>query len=86
MSVICFLAFVQLSQAENLETKSMLLTVCAAAFVGCFTAFCLNETRWAKDPVIHFSLLSPNKFGLIYSAQVLLGIAQFSVCSPLSFF
>ncbi|KAL2698827.1 hypothetical protein AAEP93_010215 [Penicillium crustosum] len=79
MSVTCFLAFVQLSQAENLETKSMLLTVCAAAFVGCFTAFCLNETRWAKDPVIHFSLLSPNKFGLIYSAQVLLGIAQFSM-------
>ncbi|OQD64419.1 hypothetical protein PENPOL_c007G05983 [Penicillium polonicum] len=79
ISVTSFLAFVQLTQAENLENKSILLTVCAAALVGCFTAFCLNETRWAQDPMIHFSLLSPNKFGLIYSAQVLFGIAQFSM-------
>ncbi|CRL26995.1 Sucrose/H+ symporter, plant [Penicillium camemberti] len=79
ISVTCFLAFVQLTQAENLENKSIFLTVCTAAFVGCFTAFCLNETRWAQDPMIHFSLLSPKKFGLIYSAQVLLGIAQFSM-------
>ncbi|CAI7600682.1 unnamed protein product [Penicillium palitans] len=79
ISVTCFLAFVQLTQAENLKNKSILLTVCTAAFVGCFTAFCLNETRWAQDPMIHFSLLSPKKFGLIYSAQVLLGIAQFSM-------
>ncbi|KAJ5597702.1 hypothetical protein N7537_007786 [Penicillium hordei] len=86
ISVTCFLAFVQLTQAQNLERKPILLSVCAAAFVGCFTAFCLNETRWAQDPMIHFSLLSPNKFGLIYSAQVLFGIAQFSVCSPLAFF
>lgn len=86
ISVTCFLAFVQLTQAENLENKSIFLTVCTAAFVGCFTAFCLNETRWAQDPMIHFSLLSPKKFGLIYSAQVLLGIAQFSVSSPLPLF
>lgn len=86
ISVICFLAFVQLTQADNLEAKSILLTICAAAFVGCFTAFCLNETRWAKDPMIHFSLLSPHKFGLIYSAQALVGIGQFSVCFPLSVF
>ncbi|KOS43232.1 hypothetical protein ACN38_g5877 [Penicillium nordicum] len=79
ISVICFLAFVQLTQADNLEAKSILLTICAAAFVGCFTAFCLNETRWAKDPMIHFSLLSPHKFGLIYSAQALVGIGQFSM-------
>ncbi|KAJ6155972.1 hypothetical protein N7497_004857 [Penicillium chrysogenum] len=79
ISIICFLAFVQLTQADDLENKSILLTVCAAAFVGCSTAFYLNESRWAQEPMIHFSLFSPNKLGLIYGAQLLLGIAQFSM-------
>ncbi|CAG8260874.1 unnamed protein product [Penicillium nalgiovense] len=78
-SITCFLGFVQITQAEDLEDRSILLTVCAAAFVGCSTAFCLNETRWAQEPMIHFSLFSPNKLGLIYSAQLLLGISQFSM-------
>jgi hypothetical protein len=85
ISIICFLAFVQLTQADDLENKSILLTVCAAAFVGCSTAFYLNESRWAQEPMIHFSLFSPNKLGLIYGAQLLLGIAQFSVRSPFAF-
>jgi hypothetical protein len=85
ISIICFLAFVQLTQAEDFENKSILLIVCAAVFVGCSTAFYLNESCWVQDPMIHFSLFSPNKLGLIYSAQLLLGIAQFSVRSPLYF-
>ncbi|KAJ5465510.1 hypothetical protein N7530_009297 [Penicillium desertorum] len=85
ISIICFLAFVQLTQAEDFENKSILLIVCAAVFVGCSTAFYLNESCWVQDPMIHFSLFSPNKLGLIYSAQLLLGIAQFSVRSPIYF-
>lgn len=77
--ITCLLSFVQLTEAQDLKNKSIILIVCLGAFLTCSVAFYLNETRWARNPMIPFYLLKTNKLGLVYGAQIFIGLGQLGV-------
>jgi len=79
IAITCLLSLVQLTKAQDLKNKSIILILCLAAFLTCSVAFYLNETRWAKNPIIPFSLLKSNKLGLVYGAQIFIGLGQLAV-------
>lgn len=77
--ITCLLSVVQLTEAQDLKNKSIILIVCLGAFLTCSVAFYLNETRWARNPMIPFYLLKTNKLGLVYGAQIFIGLGQLGV-------
>lgn len=62
-----------------MENKSGILAVLGAGFFLCSVMFCLNEAYWAQEPLLPLSLLSLDKLGLSYAAQLFIGLASYAV-------
>jgi hypothetical protein len=81
-AIVSLLCFVQLAEAQEMENKSMILTILGATFLTCSVIFCVNEAYWTQEPLLPLSLLSLDKLGLSYTAQLFIGLASYAVCSP----
>ena len=84
-AIVCLLGLIQVVPAQDMENKSTALVTLGIAFLTLFGAFFINEVYVATNPLIHMYLLKPHKLGLIYAAQVLIGVTN-SAVRPLEFY
>lgn len=75
-AIVCLLGLIQVVPAQDMENKSTALITLGVAFLALFGAFFINEVYVATNPLIHMYLLKPHKLGLIYAAQVLIGVTN----------
>jgi hypothetical protein len=81
-AIVSLLCFVQLAEAQEMENKSSILAVLGASFLICSVVFCVNEAYWTQEPLLPLSLLSLDKLGLSYAAQLFIGLASYAVRLP----
>lgn len=78
-AIVCLLCFVQLAEAQDVENKSIFLSILGATFLTCSVVFFANEAYWTQEPLLPLSLLNLDKLGLIYAAQIFIGLASYAV-------
>ncbi|OKP11188.1 hypothetical protein PENSUB_3210 [Penicillium subrubescens] len=78
-AIVSLLCFVQLAEAQEMENKSSILAVLGASFLICSAVFCVNEAYWTQTPLLPLSLLSLDKLGLSYAAQLFIGLASYAM-------
>jgi hypothetical protein len=81
-AVVCLLCFVQLAEVQVMENKPSILAILGACFLTCSVVFCVNEAYWTQEPLLPLSLLSLDKLGLSYAAQLFIGLASYAVRFP----